>query len=1236
MLSALNPNESVYDITKFYKKLNRLNLLKKQKNIFNKVSLPKLSGSKLLEKNLAQSISISGKNSFKVHKIDLNYNKIQNNFSDITNSNIYENKQVLSENNIILPEVQKKKNFFSENNSPQKTQTNYCNYLYLQYKGENYNGNIMKNKIFIKIFPHKIIHSLKKIINTDEDMINNLEKSINKIMVDKYTTMSHLNSNLTSDFKTLEVDYNEILKNAEHKYILLTENNNNSSKHLFRIKNVFLENIIKNVITHTVEIRNNKNQVILKEDLENELNNQLELLKNFFYNALKYIKRNKVSDKYDKVDIKNTKFIKIKKHLIKTYNKIILQNFDENENNINSNINRSNQGYLTERNNRNTQIFNIFKKKLGMTKYQSIHNLYNNIISSNDTTQNMKELEDKKISTDNEPIKNNKNIKEKIKSNKNKLGLIKFYENYQELKDDLNINNIKKENSNHKYIFELGPNLKLVEFDEIYEEINNINSKTKNNITKSINNEAYFFKMLSDKNISNRINFEHIKNKNISKKIFKEKINKKNIPIKKILPKTRLNINLDILKELGNKLHKKIKVKIGTKKNKTKKNNKSFDSNKTEYPHKNKSKDDLNYSILTENKIINTETNSSMFSDIPSDFTMSYSEIQREKKEKTKKIREIAENKENLNESNIIDIDELFFNINKIKEKTNFFKKESIELDEEKDKDEEEIKGKDDDNENIKQEVIKDSKKNNIKKEVNMTNVLIKNMIKKRQIKYLHFNDKKEKTKSKNSINSNSTNKTLNNKEINKSLNKEQPKEIINNKEKPDDKKIPKNNEQIANKSDIKETQDTKDKNQTIIKKEVLPEKEDKNKTAAEKRRKTERKINTRRLKNERRTTNKRSRTRRNKTKNTELNNESNEKNSEEKNKEDINNYSYEQLMIFFNDRFNIPGKNNKIKIKKILYKSFSIQMNLTFSYRNTFSDYYYSTQKTKTHNINEIEKDKLIRNKSFSFTETKNDKKLILLKPILKHILHKRNKNTKQINDSVNKIFSVSYVSLSEIKTPKKTRNIKDIRIKKKMSFDYYGNNENKKNHRLLIEKYFSQNNKIEKIYYRDDNDLFLNYSKNFIGNKFFKKKKNKKKGFRDFLNDDDIYENNNKFWLDKFEKNKRENDIIRSIIEAKRQKKRKNIEDAENQFINLKSYIKELKNMTEEQFKYDTLRFIYKIKSEPEKYEITTKVKRINGFKNYIKTNEMNKLNNNKSILKNVLFQSNCVFYTDKIFKI
>ena len=91
---------------------------------------------------------------------------------------------------------------------------------------------------------------------------------------------------------------------------------------------------------------------------------------------------------------------------------------------------------------------------------------------------------------------------------------------------------------------------------------------------------------------------------------------------------------------------------------------------------------------------------------------------------------------------------------------------------------------------------------------------------------------------------------------------------------------------------------------------------------------------------------------------------------------------------------------------------------------------------------------------------------------------------------------------------------------------------------------------------------------------------------------------------------------------------------EENENRFKNFKSKINFLKSMNDEQLKYDAIRVIFKIKPSKEKLDILNKVKRINEYKNFIKNNEENKKETNKSILKNLFFQPNCIFHSDKIF--
>ena len=296
MLNALKPNESIYDVNKLYKKIRKIKIKKHEKKTKNEISLPKLpklNNYKILEKNLEKSISIiTSKNSMKF--FDLNFLNDKTNFNNI----YYSPKYILSDNNnkIKLPKMDNKL-FFSENNSPKKSKKKDCNYLYLKYEGNN---NIeIKRQIYIKIFPHKVIHSIKKIFNNNKNtIINYLEKNI-KTKIDKYTTTSNLNNYLTTDYKTIEIDFNEIIKSEENKYILLTENRQTNNNKLFKIKNIFLENIIQNVIRHTIEIRNEKNKFILKGDIENEFIKQINLLRDFFVEEInnkknKNIKKNNI------------------------------------------------------------------------------------------------------------------------------------------------------------------------------------------------------------------------------------------------------------------------------------------------------------------------------------------------------------------------------------------------------------------------------------------------------------------------------------------------------------------------------------------------------------------------------------------------------------------------------------------------------------------------------------------------------------------------------------------------------------------------------------------------------------------------------------------------------------------------------------------------------------------------------------------------------------------------------
>ena len=1172
MLKALKPNESIYDITKLYKRISRIKIKKQQRNLLNKIALPRLSGAQLLQQNLEKSISISNRNNLRIHKIHLNYkNNLQNIAKNINdNTNIYEKNFVLSENdkNLVLPKVSKNKNYFSEKNSPEKCEKN-CNFLYLKYEGENYTQ--INNKVYIKIFPHKIIHSMKKILNTDKNIINKLEQKINS-MVDKYTTTSNLNSNyFTSDFNTLEIDLNEFTNTEENKYILLTQNENKQNQPFFRIKNIFLENIIQNVTKRSIEIMNEKNQVILKGDIENEFMNQIELLRKFFTNEI----RMKIT--------KRTKEIKIRRNLLKTYNKLFLSNFEENENYIDSIINKKDELYLTERNKGNFEVLNLFKNKLNIS--QSIHNLYYNVITNN--TNNLspirKRNEDIKINSENELKKNET---ENNINQKSKLNIYNFYKKYIKLKDDLNIS---KNSQKEKSIFDLRPNIKIVSFDEVSNELDNLKKEKSQNDTRRINNTNLFLLMMSDDSLSKNVNFRNIKDKNIFK-MFKNK--NKNYIIKTQAKQRKSN---DILKILGKKLHRYMNIKLG--RNRNKKNLNQTLANRTIYSMQRTQEEsisDNNNRAITENKFILNETNSSLFSDIPSDLSMSYSEMKREKEENAKKIKKIMDNKDKYNfdaDANIFDLDQFLLNIKKQTPKS--IKKIVINKNEIESQNKKEIKDK---NKDI--ETKKEKSRNIVDYNKNITNELIKEKIKKKNIKLLHINRDLENYQPKSTKDENTQKKLSNNQQIPKLINKNESEsknvskniqKISNNAEKTNIKIINKE------KKEIKETKEVK---------EISANEESNSVNKNEKRRK---KIHKKRNK-----------------KRISINNEPNE--IEEKSEDiyeenDLENdekeIPYNELMILFNNKFNIPGKRkNHIKLKR----KYSNENNSTYAS-------YFST-------INTIEREKLTRNKSFSFIKTRNDKRLILLRPPLVHILKKKNSNIKKLKEAINRLFTASKANLLDINIDNKRMKSGTSKYKERMSYDYYGNYENYKNHRILMDKFFGSRKKIEKNYLQDDFDLLLDTS-NEQKKKFVKKKAVRRRGFRDFMNDEDMLQPN-QLSIDYFENRRKENDKIRSIIEAERLKKKKKMKEIENKMNKFKSYITDLKNMSEEQLRYDTIRFIFKIKADPENIKLSKKVSRINGFKKYIKNNEIIKLNNNESILQNVLFQPNCIFYTDKISKV
>ena len=657
---------------------------------------------------------------------------------------------------------------------------------------------------------------------------------------------------------------------------------------------------------------------------------------------------------------------------------------------------------------------------------------------------------------------------------------------------------------------------------------------------------------MPNETISNKIKFQDTKTQKFSNLFYEanKKYNKKEFSKRKINKRMK---NLDILKELGEKLHKKIKIKIS--RNKL---NKNIIETNTEYIDKENSS---GYYIenKTENKNIFTETNSSLYSDIPSDLSISYSEIKKEKEQQINRIKELLE-KNTKNKRNKFNFDEFIFSQNDEKEKKEkIIKKKEI------------FTNKSKLIENDKKLIENGKKSKNIN--INISNIFIQNKIKKSKklFKFKLIDD--------DACNTTKMQQIKNIKENKKSI--FQQTDINNEKNKNFEENIIKSKN--SSKEDIQ-----------LIKKGTAKDIIAPTKIEKDIRKTKKRKITKKR-------------------------NDTDISKTEIKENDSNVNAPYYRLMILINKNLNIPGKVNKIQTN-LLFKS------------NSLNDIINSKCEISFENNNEL-------NKSFSFIETKNDKKLILLRPILKHCLDKRNKDIKVLKNTIYRLFSLSSNIIKDSNSGKENE-VENKKIKRKnfISFDYYGNYESYTNHKKLIDKYFNKNIKSEeKFFYYDDNDLLLG-SKDAIKPKKFKKKINKNfglKGFRQLMMEMKEEDKDSQSLWENFEKNKKlENEKIKEKIKKAKEKEKKMREENENRFKNFKSKINFLKSMNDEQLKYDAIRVIFKIKPSKEKLDILNKVKRINEYKNFIKNNEENKKETNKSILKNLFFQPNCIFHSDKIF--
>ena len=1330
MLTAFKPRDSVYEGKKLYIKKSLLELKSKMNSFPKKYYLPIINDNKktllsfestkepLTQRESNEHIRFNSFNSFNsLYNNNINDNFVLTNFKKSNFNNNLNNKikkiikvnydkNDFNRNNNTKPllsdsflpkleETSKINSFYEDKNIINNLK---CNYLYLKYDGEEFFNGI-KKKMYIRINPRVIINSLENIISNNESsekIINNLNKDINTndnvTSTNNNIISTNINNNTSTHIITTDynnIDINEYLNiNNQGNYYLLSgldnddndDNENgstNNKSNNIKIKNIFLSDIIHKVYKHMVEIRDKRNEIIGKQEIKKEFNKQITNLRNYFNTQITI--KNK--------EIKSSKTNKITNDI---YNKIILNNKKKNEvykiNNFNNKFSEENKcnikkinkikidNNVNERNNK--EILKIFKEKLNIDKYYSIHNFYNNILNlSSNNNEKEKTLE----TNINKTIKNEGDLnlfktkilnKEKrfLESKENSPKTIinktqkmnslgNFYREYKNIKQNITTNY----ENNREYIFEMGPKLHFVDFNEI---INDIEYQSDYN---NSNLDRLFYFILTDESLYNKVKF----NNSIMQKCFNfyakkgknQKIFKKSKKIKK-MPKIQKKFEeIDILKHIGDKLHKKIKIKIGRKKNTltintvtdfkedndiNKKSNNYIKYRKSETFKVNLAEKAFN---MTDSKIIETETNSSEYSDVPS--YVSYTEIKKQKEEQSQKIKELKEKNEKINDE---EIEKLIFKKNipkKEEEKKNVPDKNKIDK-----KMSQNTKIIDCVNKNKKNIEKKNEKIPQINdqpnkiKEINETNQTDSsnnyNLLSKLNTHNI-ITDKYNITLTNNDTNNNNNMTKINTMYIRENKKEksfiQQRNNSIKNKSK-DNKYVSQKN--LYTKENFKYSTKKNNLRISLVKREK--EKERERDSESKKYNKINKKKNisdkTSVSKQEGRPKNKSFHKNRLK----KINKNDNEKDIKpfkiedsmetsknnlfnNTNKRKLTKNTFSDFLTLINNELNIPGRNNKISINTLFSvplfnkrrKSYilnSLDDEESEDYKSDAFLKEYNKVFGKNSNYNKIIeknerfeklKNEIIENnyKTISYFDLKESTRLILLRPILKYTLY-RDHEKSNLSNIINKLFRVPNklklsLSLSNSTNSLNSNKSSSFISSEKSEISEYSEEDSVKDLKETNKKQTKRfqikddNAYIKRKIYKNMTEKYSlqylkkKYSKddndllNFRRNRIYKrlKKIDRGMGFREFM-----IEELNKIdegnLSDDFENTQKENDKIRKQIKEKREEKRRRMEEWNKRFKKFKYHVQRLKKMDDVELKHDTIRFIFKEKEELEKKQI------------------------------------------------
>ena len=1013
------------------------------------------------------------------------------------------------------------------------------------------------------------------------------------------------------------------------------------NKYNYTVHKIFLSQIMEKVFKKMVEIRDKKNAVITKEEIRKEYSKEVDNLKQTLLTGKDFKVINNIYNINNSLNI-----ISIDLDRIHKFNEMgVIDESQERDL-----LSKSLEGSDKDRQSMTSNLFNTVNKTIHdeqsrkdnlekmETNYKIIHKEENTKLQSyiKDTIQIPNKnitIHDSFLNLYFNRIKSAKHENQIFSNNKFSNGqLISSFtatRQYFQQEDDLNnvdkfILNTKKlrytlnirektwdKERNHsidsegnvKNYFDEGLKLNPVFFDDIYDELQEQYNKN-NNIDKKIAQNDMIKEILRYYLHKKGVNLKF--NDKISKKYLSMLLPKQKKTVKRAKKiKDKLTIKkkeIHLIKDIGKKIHKKISIKkrriiIDSTEEKRKKNKNRRNNTEDNFYQKNQSilkdkeiikikKDERQF---TENNYLEIETNSSEFSDLPSELDSEIFEMIKKKKEKEKnKIKDMEEG--------------IYADKSGNKQKGgDFIISRPIDKEIQKKEKEEEKKAL----EKEKEEEKKDE--NNNLGNLNM---------------FLNVNEKGELEvdKSKKKTEDKKTNANLQKKSPTQKQIEQKPKTNVSLfqkfqdiKLKPDNipKKDNKSNSNINISGDTEKNKDKKDDSFT----KITPKGPMKNKEV-----KPTKKINQKELEKITEEENK----------DTNLSNKLREESKKPKQTNVLpkNNRKEKPVVSLYKNikiekkgssdkgaNEDISEKSNNNDIKNLV-PSLEDKNNINESSVNPTTDHLSIMGVLNTINLKEktlTNNSKIQKNKKKSLEEEFEDEDEEIDADIMKA---KMKKNSTFYNYK-NKRMRLENIEIEENGKGRSKRG-------NSASLD---STKNYIKLKYFLDKYDEENKKGEeddyKLNFFDDKSIDLEedekQKEERRKRKMKKKTKNKKnKDFRKFFIDENI---------DKEEKKKKTPEKELEIENKK--------DIWEEKFKKFKLYIHKLKGMNQEEFKYDLFKFL----DEDEKIDFTqkeklNKVDRINKYKAFISNSKLNKLKYNRFHSSHILFTPGCIFNTGGLF--